>query len=73
MNKEEICKVTIEGGIYKVNAMVDDEKKVHFYRVMRGRNIAKGGSYFNDKRAAVMFMLRIAFNDVAQLSFEGLL
>ena len=72
MNKEEICKVTIEGGIYKVNAMVDDEKHEHFYRVMRGRNIEKGGSYFNNKRAAIMFMLRVAFNDVAQLSLEGL-
>lgn len=73
MNKEEVCKVTIEDGIYKVNAMVDNEKNVHFYRVMKGRNIAKGGSYFNDKRTAVMFMLRIAFNDVYKLQLEGLL
>lgn len=73
MNKEEICKVKIENGIYKVNAMVDDAGNVHFYRVMKGRNIAKGGSCFYYKREAVMFMLRIAFIDVDKLQLEGLL
>lgn len=72
MNKEELCKVTIDGVIYKAYANTTDDGKEVCYRVMKGRNIAKGGAYFNDKRAAVMFLLRIAFNDVAQLELEGL-
>ena len=73
MEKKELCKVHIDGVIYKAYALVDENGSEHGYRVMKGRNIAKGGSFFNDKRQAVMFLLRYAFNDVAQLSLEGLL
>lgn len=68
MTRETICKVSIHDTIYKVNAILDDEKGTHGFRVMKGRNIAKGGSYFYEERSAVMFMLRLAFGDVAQLS-----
>ena len=40
---------------------------------MRGRNVAKGGSFFNDERAAIMFALRAAFNEVAQLNLPIIL
>lgn len=72
MNKEELCKVTINGVIYKAYAVVTDNRNEVCYRVMKGRNIAKGGSYFTDQRAAIMFLLRTAFADVAQLEMGGL-
>ena len=73
MNKEEICKLTIGGIIYRVNRVFNEGNVTQCYRVMRGRNICKGGSWFNDEKAAIMFMLRFAFNEIAQLNLEGLL
>lgn len=70
MNKETICKVQIGETIFKTNVLFDDQGGVHGYRVMKGRNLAKGGSYFAAERSAVLFMLRAAFADVAQMPIE---
>lgn len=72
MDKLELCKVHVDNVIYKAYALVDVKGNHHGYRVMKGRNIAKGGAFFNNKRQAVMFLLKTAFNDVAQLSLEDL-
>ena len=67
------CKVSISSVIYRVREYTHDDGKLDHYAVLNGRTIAKGGSWFTDYRQAVMFMLRVAFNDVAQLEIEGLL
>lgn len=72
MEKRDLCKVTIGQVIYRVRAFVLLDESVHHYAVMCGRRIAKGGNWFTDYRQAVMFMLRAAFIDVAQLEMEGL-
>lgn len=73
MNKVEICKVQIGAEIYKVNQLCNGDVMLNEYRVMHGRRIAKGGSWFNNRLAAVQFMLRIAFEDVSQgtIAFES--
>ena len=68
MEKVTICKVSFNEDMYKVNMLVDENGISHGYRVMRGRNIAKGGSFFNDERAAIIFALRSAFNEVEQIN-----
>ena len=70
MDKVEICKVQIGTEIYKVNQMCNDAGPVNEFRVMHGRRIQKGGSYFNDRTKAIQFMLRVAFDDVSQRSIE---
>lgn len=67
------CKVTINSVIYRVREHTHDDGKLDHYAVLNDRTIVKGGSWFTDYRQAVMFMLRVAFNDVAQLETEGLL
>lgn len=72
MDKVEICKVQIGTEIYKVNQMCNNDVMLDEYRVMHGRRIAKGGSWFNNRLKAIQFMLRIAFEDVSQgtIDFE---
>ena len=72
MEKVEVCKVTIGEDIYKVNQLSNEGVLLEEYRVMHGRRIAKGGSWFNNRLAAIQFMLRIAFEDVSQgtIDFE---
>ena len=70
MEKLEICKVQIGAEIYKVNQFVDNDVPIEAYRVMHGRRIAKGGSWFNSRLAAIQFMLRIAFEDVSQAKIQ---
>lgn len=70
MEKVEICKVQIGNEIYKVNQRVENDVTFEEYRVMNGRRIAKGGSWFNNRLAAIQFMLRIAFEDVSQGTIE---
>lgn len=72
MDKVEICKVQIGTEIYKVNQLVKNNAPKEEYRVMNGRRIAKGGSWFNNRLAAIQFMLQIAFEDVSQgtIDFE---
>ena len=70
MDKLEICKVQIGTEIYKVNQLVNNEVALEEYRVMHGRRIAKGGSWFNNRLAAIQFMLRMAFEDVSQAKIE---
>ena len=70
MDKVEICKVQIGTEIYKVNQLAKDDVTLEEYRVMHGRRIAKGGSWFNNRLAAIQFMLRIAFEDVSQGTIE---
>ena len=70
MDKLEICKVQIGAEIYKVNQLVNNDVAMEEYRVMHGRRIAKGGSWFNNRLAAIQFMLRIAFEDVSQGTIE---
>lgn len=72
MEKVTICSLKYGEVIYKVNELVDESGMEHGFRVMKGRNIAKGGSFFNSERSAIMFMLRYVFNDVAQLELGGL-
>lgn len=72
MDKVEICKVQIGTEIYKVNQMRNEDVMLEEYRVMHGRRICKGGSWFNNRLAAIQFMLRVAFEDVSQgvIEFE---
>lgn len=70
MEKVEICKVQIGAEIYKVNQMCENGVTFDMYRVMHGRRIVKGGSWFNNRLAAIQFMLRIAFEDVSQAKIE---
>lgn len=56
--------------IYKVNQVINNDVALEEYRVMHGRRIAKGGSWFNNRTAAIQFMLRIAFDDVSQMKIE---
>lgn len=66
MDKVEICKVQIGADIYKVNQMCQNGVMFDEYKVMHGRRIQKGGSYFNNRTKAIQFMLRVAFDDVSQ-------
>lgn len=66
MDKVEICKVSIGTEIYKVNQLCNEGVMLNEYRVMHGRRIVKGGSWFNNRLAAIQFMLRVAFDDVSQ-------
>ena len=66
MDKVEICKVVIGDETYRVNQLMNNEVLLDEYRVMHNRRIAKGGAWFNNRLAAVQFMLRIAFEDVSQ-------
>lgn len=70
MDKIEICKLSIGGEIYKVIQGCENEVPKEIYRVMKGRRIAKGGSYFAVRRAAIQFMLRYAFDDVSQETID---
>lgn len=72
MDKVEVCKVMIGDEIYRVNQMCNEGVMLEEYRVMHGRRIAKGGSWFNNRLAAIQFMLRVAFEDVSQakINFE---
>lgn len=70
MEKVEICKVQIGTEIYKVYQRVENDVTFDEYRVMRGRRIAKGGSWFNNRLAAIQFMLRLAFDNVSQGTIE---
>lgn len=70
MDKETICKVSIKDTIYKVNMLVDENGGQHGYRVMKGRHIAQGGSWFRNEREAIKHMLRLAFIDVVQLTID---
>lgn len=70
MDKVEICKVVIGGETYRVNQLVNNDVVLEEYRVMRNRNIAKGGSWFNNRMKAIQFMLRLAFLDVSQGSID---
>lgn len=72
MDKVTICSLKYGEVIYKVNMLVDEDGKSHGFRVMKGRCIAKGGAFFKSEKAAIMFMLRYVFNDVAQLELSGL-
>lgn len=67
MDKVEICKVQIGTEIYKVNQLMRNDVLLDEFRVMHGRRIAKGGSFFNNRTAAIQFMLRVAFDDVSQM------
>lgn len=72
MEKVAICKVVIGGETYRVNQLKNGDVVLNEFRVMRNRNIAKGGSWFNDRTRAIQYMLRIAFFDVSQgtIDFE---
>ena len=70
MDKVEICKVQIGTEIYKVIQKRNEDVLLDDYRVMHGRRIAKGGSWFNNRLAAIQFMLRAAFEEVSQGTIE---
>lgn len=70
MGKIEICKLAIGGDYYRVNQIVNNEVLLEEFRVMHGRRIAKGGAWFNNKKEAIQFMLRIAFEDVPQTKIQ---
>lgn len=72
MLTNEKCKVVIDSVIYRVREYTHDDGKLDHYAVLNDRRLIKGGGWFMDYRQAVMFMLRVAFNDVAQLELEGL-
>lgn len=73
MVTNDLCKVSIGKVIYRVREYVTDGGKFDHYAVLTDRRLCKGGGWFLDYRQAVMFMLRVAFNDVSQLELEGLL
>ena len=70
MEKVEICKVQIGAEIYKVNQLMNGDVLLNEFRVMHGRRIQKGGAWFNNRLAAIQFMLRVAFEDVSQGTIE---
>lgn len=70
MEKIEICKLSIGGEIYRVIQKCENDVPLEVYRVMKGRRLVKGGTFFVDKRVAVQFMLRSAFTDVSQGTIE---
>lgn len=70
MEKIEICKLSIGGSIYRVIQGCQNDVPLEVYRVMKGRNLVKGGSFFVEKRVAIQFMLRYAFTDVSQGTIE---
>lgn len=72
MEKLEICKLVIGDDTYRVNQLVSNDVLLNEFRVMHGRRIAKGGSWFNNKANAIQFMLCIAFDDISQakITFE---
>lgn len=70
MEKVEICKVQIGTEIYKVNQLKNGDVLLNEFRVMHGRRIEKGGSWFNNRLTAIQFMLRTAFEDVSQAKIE---
>ena len=72
MEKVTICSLKYGEVIYKVNMLIDKAGVSHGSRVMKGRCIAKGGAFFKSEKAAIMFMLRYVFNEVAQMELEGL-
>lgn len=72
MDKVTICTLKYNEAIYKVNALIDEEGNEHGFRVMRGRSIAKGGSFFFTEKEAVRHMLRVAFVDVSQMLIPDL-
>lgn len=72
MVTNDLCKVSIGKVIYRVREYVTDGGKLDHYAVLIDRRICKGGSYFSDYKYAVMFMLRVAFNDVLQLELGKL-
>lgn len=55
---EERCKLVVQGITWRVNMCDNPGGNSPCYRVMRMRNIAKGGSFFRDERTAIRFMLR---------------
>lgn len=71
MEKLEICKVQIGTEIYKVNQLIHNGVTLDEFRVMHGRRIAKGGAWFDNRLAAIQFMLRVAFEDVSQSQIES--
>lgn len=66
MDKVEICKVVIGEESYRVNQLCRNDVPLNEFRVMHNRRIAKGGAWFNNRLAAIQFMLRVAFEDVSQ-------
>ena len=73
MIRSEKCKLSIGGCIYRVCECSECEtSKECWWKVLRQRNVVKGGSYFNDYRQAVLFMLRTAFMEFGQMEIEGL-
>lgn len=73
METNDLCKVTIGSVIYRVREYRMESGVIDHYAVLSDRRLVKGGGWFKEYRQAVMFMLRVAFNDVAQLPLEGLL
>lgn len=67
---EEKCKLVVKGTTWRVNECANPEGNDHCYRVMRNRNIAKGGSFFRDERTAIRFMLRECYIETGELSFD---
>ena len=70
MEKIEICKLSIGGEIYRVIQGCENDVPLDIYRVMKGRRLTKGGSFFRGRREAIQFMLRYAFDDVSQGTIE---
>lgn len=66
-----IMKVCVNDGAYKVNRLCDDAGKVTGFRVMRGRNVAKGGAWFASEEGAVEFAIRRAVCELFNVSEEG--
>lgn len=72
MEKVTIMKVCVNNSAYKVNRLCDEAGKVAGFRVMRGRNVAKGGAWFAVERAAVEFAIRRAVCELFNVSEEGI-
>ena len=70
MLTEDKCKVVIDSVIYRVREYKREDGVIDHYAVLNDRRLIKAGGWFGDYRKAVMFMLRVAFNDVAQLDLE---
>lgn len=65
----EKCKLVVNGTTWRVNECANPDGNEHCYRVMRNRNIAKGGSFFRSEWTAVRFMLRECFRELGSPEF----
>lgn len=70
MKNQDFCKAQINNSIYRVRRYSLEDGRTDHFAVLNGRKMCKGGTWFGNERAAILFMLRTAFEDVVQTSIN---